>query len=164
MLLKTLVKQEEGQEGIWNVPMAGGACLGLVAQTVGDDVLSLVVPFISRNMRKSSWRKVNASILALGSILEGPSRCELEYFGNFTSQIMIYYFTTHPSSQVRYTNEWALDRMFELHLITRGCAVDRWTLFFEHLFRQGMYEVADEEILDEEAAQIGLPRINCVIL
>ena len=42
MLLETLLKQEDDQdldEGAWNLAMAGGTCLVLVARTVGDDVV-----------------------------------------------------------------------------------------------------------------------------
>ncbi|CAA0826429.1 Importin subunit beta-1 [Striga hermonthica] len=43
LLLQTLLKQEEDQdqdEGSWNRAMAGGTCLGLVARTVGDDIVT----------------------------------------------------------------------------------------------------------------------------
>ena len=49
MLLKLLSKQEEGQDeddGIWNLSLAGGNCLSLVAAVVGDEVLALVMPYI----------------------------------------------------------------------------------------------------------------------
>ncbi|KAF2299309.1 hypothetical protein GH714_031450 [Hevea brasiliensis] len=59
MLLETLLKQEEDQdqdEGAWNIAMAGGTCLGLVARTVGDDIVPLVMPFIEENITKPDWR------------------------------------------------------------------------------------------------------------
>ena len=49
MLLKLLSKQEEGQDeddGIWNLSLAGGNCLSLVAAVVGDEILALVMPYI----------------------------------------------------------------------------------------------------------------------
>ena len=49
MLLKLLSKQEEGQvedDGLWNLSLAGGNCLSLVAAVVGDEVLALVMPYI----------------------------------------------------------------------------------------------------------------------
>ena len=49
MLLKLLPKQEEGQDeddGIWNLSLAGGNCLSLVAAVVGDEVLALIMPYI----------------------------------------------------------------------------------------------------------------------
>ena len=50
MLLEQLTKQEPGQdrdEGIWNISMAAGTCLGLVAQCVKDEIVSLVMPYVS---------------------------------------------------------------------------------------------------------------------
>lgn len=49
MLLEQLTKQEPGQdrdEGIWNTCMAAGICLGLVAQCVKDEIVSLVMPYV----------------------------------------------------------------------------------------------------------------------
>ena len=68
MLLKLLSKQEEGQDeddGIWNLSLAGGNCLSLVAAVVGDEVLALVMPYIQvclshlqcEALRNVSWYK-----------------------------------------------------------------------------------------------------------
>jgi importin subunit beta-1 len=55
MLLETLLKQEEDQDednGIWNLSMAGGTCLGLVATAVKDAIFPLVIPFIEGKTTK----------------------------------------------------------------------------------------------------------------
>ena len=56
MLLKLLPKQEEGQDeddGIWNLSLAGGNCLSLVAAVVGDEVLALIMPYIQVRHRRA---------------------------------------------------------------------------------------------------------------
>lgn len=49
VLLEQLTKQEEGQDkddGLWNLSMAAGTCLGLVATVVGDAIVNLVMPYV----------------------------------------------------------------------------------------------------------------------
>ncbi|VAH06447.1 unnamed protein product [Triticum turgidum subsp. durum] len=76
MLLETLLKQEEDQEqddNAWNISMSGGTCLGLIARTVGDAIVPLVMPFVEANITKPDWRCREAATFAFGSILDGPS-------------------------------------------------------------------------------------------
>lgn len=49
VLLGQLTKQEEGQDlddNIWNVSMASGTALSLIAQTVADDIVPLAMPYV----------------------------------------------------------------------------------------------------------------------
>lgn len=49
MLLEQLLKQEEDQEKedtAWNLSMAAGTCLDLIATVVEDDIIPLVMPFV----------------------------------------------------------------------------------------------------------------------
>nr|KAJ0204659.1 hypothetical protein LSAT_V11C500230800 [Lactuca sativa] len=48
-------------------------CLGLVAKTVGDDIVPLVMPSIKEKITKPDWRQREGATYAFGSILEGPS-------------------------------------------------------------------------------------------
>ncbi|KAG2619955.1 hypothetical protein PVAP13_3NG143712 [Panicum virgatum] len=76
MLLETLLKQEEDQDqddNVWNISMSGGTCLGLIARTVGDAIVPLVMPFVEANITKPDWHCREAATFAFGSILEGPS-------------------------------------------------------------------------------------------
>ncbi|MFQ6666218.1 hypothetical protein Gotur_032662 [Gossypium turneri] len=124
MLLETLLKQEEDQdqdEGAWNIAMAGGTCLGLVARTVGDDIVPLVVPFIEENISKPDWRQREAATYAFGSILEGPSPDKLIPLVNVALTFMLSALTKDPNSHVKDTTAWTLGRIFEfLH----GSVVD----------------------------------------
>ncbi|KAK8679845.1 hypothetical protein V6N13_108809 [Hibiscus sabdariffa] len=116
MLLETLLKQEEDQdqdEGAWNIAMAGGTCLGLVARTVGDDIVPLVVPFIEENITKPDWRQREGATYAFGSILEGPSPEKLTPLVNVALNFMLSALTKDPNSHVKDTTAWTLGRIFE---------------------------------------------------
>ncbi|KAI4374331.1 hypothetical protein MLD38_012338 [Melastoma candidum] len=124
MLLETLLKQGEDQdqdEGAWNIAMAGGTCLGLVARTVGDDIIPLVMPFIEDNIAKPDWRQREAATYAFGSILEGPSPEKLVPIVNVALNFMLNALMNDSSNHVKDTTAWTLGRMFEfLH----GSALD----------------------------------------
>eukprot|EP00257_Ricinus_communis_P014965 XP_015572772.1 importin subunit beta-1 [Ricinus communis] len=116
MLLETLLKQEEDQdqdEGAWNIAMAGGTCLGLVARTVGDDIVPLVMPFIEENITKPDWRQREAATYAFGSILEGPSPDKLTPLVNVALNFMLTALTNDPNNHVKDTTAWTLGRIFE---------------------------------------------------
>ncbi|KAK9914531.1 hypothetical protein M0R45_038305 [Rubus argutus] len=124
MLLETLLKQEEDQdqdEGAWNIAMAGGTGLCLVARTVGDDIVPLVMPFIEENITKPEWRQREAATYAFGSILEGPSADKLTPIVNVALTFMLSALTKDPNNHVKDTTAWTLGRIFEfLH----GSTVD----------------------------------------
>lgn len=116
MLLDTLLKQDEDQEqddGIWNLAMAGGTCLGLVAKTVGDDIVPLVMPFVEANILKTDWHSREAATFAFGSILEGPSLEKLSPMAlsgfDFLLNAM-----KDGNGHVKDTTAWTLGRIFEL--------------------------------------------------
>ncbi|MQL83796.1 hypothetical protein Taro_016284 [Colocasia esculenta] len=116
MLLETLLKQEEDQdqdEGAWNLAMAGGTCLGLVARTVGDDIVPLVMPFIEENINKPDWRQREAATYAFGSILEGPSPDKLTDIVKHALNFMLTALMKDQNNHVKDTTAWTLGRIFE---------------------------------------------------
>lgn len=134
LLLAQLTKQEEGQDaddGAWNLSMAAGTALGLVARAAKDAVVPLVVPFVTANIGKqqsavtaagiggedSSWRYREAATFAFGSILEGPSPSSLAALAKQGLPLLLAA-TRDPSSQVRHTTAWAIGRVFEF--VARG--------------------------------------------
>lgn len=56
VLLEQLTKQEDDteDEGSWNLAMASGTCLGLIARVAGDAVVPLVMPFVQVGARVGS--------------------------------------------------------------------------------------------------------------
>ncbi|KAJ6846504.1 importin subunit beta-1-like [Iris pallida] len=116
MLLETLLKQEEDQDqddGTWNLSMAGGTCLGLVARTVGDAIVPLVMPFVESNIRKPEWRNREAATFAFGSILEGPSVEKLSPLVHAGLAFLLDAMEDE-NSHVKDTTAWTLGRIFEI--------------------------------------------------
>ncbi|CAL9754269.1 unnamed protein product [Musa acuminata subsp. burmannicoides] len=116
LMLETLLKQEEDQDqddGVWNLSMAGGTCLGLVARTVGDAIVPLVMPFVENNITKGEWRSREAATFAFGSILEGPSTEKLAPLVQAGLDFLLNAMKDQ-NSHVKDTTAWTLGRIFEI--------------------------------------------------
>ncbi|KAK9809817.1 hypothetical protein WJX73_009625 [Symbiochloris irregularis] len=119
LLLKQLMKQEEGQDkddGLWNLSMAAGTCLGLVASVVGDHIINLVMPFVQENIPKKGgpedWRCREAATFAFGSVLEGPSVAQLAKLAASGMQFLLAALSD-DNAQVRHTTAWTIGRILE---------------------------------------------------
>jgi importin subunit beta-1 len=119
VLLEQLTKQEEGQEqdeSVWNLAMASGTCLGLVARVAGNDVVPVVMPFVTANIGKNGapddWRWREAATFAFGSVIEGPSAASLV---GVVQQALPFLLAAlkDPHPYVRDTTAWTLGRAFE---------------------------------------------------
>ncbi|XP_062003042.1 importin subunit beta-1 [Rosa rugosa] len=126
MLLETLLKQEEDvdqDDSIWNISMAGGTCLGLVARTVGDAILPLVMPFVEANIAQPDWRCQEAATLAFGSILEGPTVEKLSVLVHSGLDFLLR-LLKDGNNHVKDTTAWTIGRIFEyLHSPAGGFSV-----------------------------------------
>lgn len=111
MLLTKRTEDDDDDE--WNVPMAAGTCLSLMANCVENDIINHVLPFVERNVTNQDWRFRDASIMAFGSILEGPSPSTLQPFVMQALPIIIQS-TTDRSVQVQDTASWTLGRVCNL--------------------------------------------------
>ncbi|KAF9904396.1 karyopherin beta [Linnemannia zychae] len=75
VILELMTKQDEDDdEDDWNLCMAAGTCLSVTAQSVGDACVTPVIQFVETNIRHTQWQYREASVMAFGSILEGPSQ------------------------------------------------------------------------------------------
>ncbi|BFZ54163.1 karyopherin Kap95 [Savitreella phatthalungensis] len=111
VLLQLLTKQDEdADEDDWNVSMAAGTCLQLFAQCVEGQIVQPVLSFVEQNIRSSDWKFREASVMAFGSILEGPEPEALkpliqQAFGILLSLM------SDPVLQVKDTTAWTLGRV-----------------------------------------------------
>ena len=81
-LLTLLTRQtEDPEDDDWSVAMAAGSCLQLFAQNTGNYVVEATLQFVAANIGNTTdWRAREASVMAFGSILDGPSREQFEEF------------------------------------------------------------------------------------
>lgn len=114
VLLQLLTRQEEdADEDEWNVSMAAGTCLGLLAQSVSDNIVPAVIPFIEANIRSQDWHQREAAVMAFGAILDGPDPTVLTPLVNQALPILID-MMTDQNVHVRDTVAWTLGRICEL--------------------------------------------------
>jgi importin subunit beta-1 len=76
------------------------------------DMRVQVMPFIDKHISSGDWRRREASALAFGSILEGPSPNSLSPFMSPAIEAMIR-MMADPSVQVKDTSAWTIGRICE---------------------------------------------------
>ena len=114
VLLSLLMKQDEdADEDEWNVSMAAGTCLGLLAQAVGDPIVAAVVPFIEANIRGQDWHQREAAVMAFGSIIDGPTGESILPLVTQALQILIE-MLRDENTHVKDTTAWTLGRICDL--------------------------------------------------
>lgn len=115
LLTETLGRQEsEEEEDTWNLAMAAGTCLSLVAQVAGNDCVDQVLAFVNMNFTNPDWKFREAAVLAYGSIMEGPSSEKMaplvqESFSQLVQHL------NDSSIAVRDTIAWTIGRIAQFH-------------------------------------------------
>ncbi|EJW85440.1 hypothetical protein WUBG_03649 [Wuchereria bancrofti] len=111
ILSETLAKQEESDdEDDWNPAKAAGVCIMLLAQCTGDSIVEPILPFIQQHLKNPSWRYREASIMAFGSILDGPNEAVLTQLVE-SALTSIIASLSDPQLQVRDTAAWCIGRV-----------------------------------------------------
>ena len=118
LLTETLMKQDEDLEvddDVWNLSMSGATCLQLVANTVLDDVVPAVMPFVQANIQSENWRNREAATMAFSCILDGPSD---EAIGAFVNQAVPVLLNALSDSNdlVKDTTAWTIGKICDLHV------------------------------------------------
>ncbi|KAF5376143.1 hypothetical protein D9615_007702 [Tricholomella constricta] len=114
VLLLLLTKQEEdADDDEWNVSMAAGTCLALLAGAVQDAIVPAVIPFIEAHIKAEDWHQREAAVMTFGSILEGPDPSVLTPLVNQALPLLID-MMTDPNPHVKDTTAWTLGRICDL--------------------------------------------------
>ncbi|KAJ8074787.1 karyopherin Kap95 [Marasmius tenuissimus] len=117
VLLALLTKQEEdADEDEWNVSMAAGTCLNLLANAVNDAIVPAVIPFIEAHIKSEDWHHREAAVMTFGSILEGPDPIVLTPLAEQALPLLINMMTDN-NIHVKDTTAWTLGRICDM-LIT----------------------------------------------
>lgn len=115
----SMLKQDEDQdEDTWNVAMAGGTLLGLIAKVQRDAVLPFVNAFVGEHVNGEDWRSREAAMFAFGSIQEGPSSEQLKDSINGAMEVILPRLTEEtmdPNAMVRDTYAWTLGIIIREH-------------------------------------------------
>ncbi|KAH7099422.1 karyopherin Kap95 [Auriculariales sp. MPI-PUGE-AT-0066] len=114
VIFRLLMRQEEdADEDEWNVSMAAGTCLGLLAQAVGDPIVPQTLPFIEANIKSQDWHAREAAVMAFGSILDGPDPQTLAPLVQQALPILIE-MMRDVNLHVKDTTAWTLGRICDL--------------------------------------------------
>ncbi|KAI5118628.1 hypothetical protein M0805_006995 [Coniferiporia weirii] len=117
VLLGLLTHQDEdADEDEWNVSMAAGTCLSLLAQTVADAIVPAVIPFIEANIKAQDWHQREAAVMTFGSILDGPDPTVLTPLVTQALPILIE-MTRDENLLVKDTVAWTLGRICDLLIV-----------------------------------------------
>jgi importin subunit beta-1 len=113
ILCNTLARQDEADcEDDWNPSKSAGVCLMLLAQCTEDDILSKVIPFVEKNITSPDWKFRDAAVMALGSILDGPTPSKVESLLQPAMQTLIALFDDE-SVAVRDSTAWCMGKICE---------------------------------------------------
>ncbi|KAJ2783409.1 karyopherin Kap95 [Coemansia javaensis] len=113
-LLFLLTKQDEdADEDEWNVSMAASTCLSLLAQTIGNEIVAPVIPFVEQHIRNPDWHYREAAVMSFGSILEGPDPSVLTPLVSQALPVLIE-MVKDQVVQVKDSAAWTLGRVCDL--------------------------------------------------
>lgn len=172
LLLETLTKQDEfDDEDDWNPCKAAGVCLSLMASCCEDGIVELIVPFVAENITSADWKRRDAAIMALGSIMEGPDPEELQKYVVQLVPPLIGMMTNDETVQVKDSAAWTLGRVCErcpVAILNEACLLPLLEALVLSLagetrvavntcwaissLAEAAYDAATNEIEDEEPA------------
>ncbi|KAL8430697.1 hypothetical protein Efla_003679 [Eimeria flavescens] len=117
LLLEQLLNasEDEDDDDSWTPAMAAAICLGLCAQVVRDAILPLVLEFVQLNFSSSEWRRREASLLALGCVMEGPSAEALAPYVVTSFPMLVKAVASDASVAVRDSAAWTLGKAAQQH-------------------------------------------------
>lgn len=118
LLTETLMKQDEDlavDDDVWNLSMSGASCLQLVAATVENDVVSVIMPFVQANIQSENWRNREAATMAFSCILDGPDDTAIGTYVNQAVPVLLNALSD-SNDLVKDTTAWTIGKICDLHV------------------------------------------------
>lgn len=113
VLLELLTQQDEDAgDDEYNVSRAAYQCLQLFAQTVGSELIPIVLGFVEQNLRHDDWHRRDAAVSAFGAVMEGPEIPTLDPLVKQALPVLIA-MMDDPVVQVKDSVAYALGRICE---------------------------------------------------
>jgi hypothetical protein len=94
--------------------LSSGCCLRAIALVIGNDIMEPVLQFASGNINDTDWKKRYSSLIALGSITEGPERVRFMNVIIPGLQNLITKFNDNHA-KVREAIAWVINKICEHH-------------------------------------------------
>jgi importin subunit beta-1 len=117
MVLQGLLKinfEEEDDDDEWGHALSAACCLQKLSILLGNHVLEPVVEFVAANIQQAHWKNKYASLMALGSITEGPEKQKfLEVVIQALQNLLMMFKDKNP--KVREAISWVMARICEHH-------------------------------------------------
>ena len=112
VLLRLMTKvDEDDAEDEYNVARAAYQCLQLYAQTIGGDVVPIVLTFVENYIRSQNWQERDAAVSSFGAIMDGPDIKILDPLVKQALPILIKTMLEDNQNQVQDSAAYALSRI-----------------------------------------------------
>ena len=106
---------DDDEEEEWDSAMAAGTCLALLAQAVGDKLVDSVIQFVNSNYNSPNPKLREASMLAYGSLMDGPSSTRLTPIIQMSLSVIVDSLNDPTSAAVRDNAAWTIGRICQFH-------------------------------------------------
>lgn len=139
ILLNSSDIDEDDDTDTWNTSTAAGWCLHLISQNVGDKIVESVIGFVAQKIGEGAgWKDKYFGLLALGAILEGPSKEQIKQVLSpaMTAILALY---SDESRKIRETTAWFFSRVAQSH-----CELLETQDFFPSLYEKVTLGLKDE--------------------
>lgn len=103
--------EQTNDDIVWTVSRASGSLLQDVTALLGDAVLMDTIQFASEKLNGTTWKEHYVGMIALGSVMEGPSAEAIERDVGPAYMTIFHMLATSQSSRVRQASAWLISQL-----------------------------------------------------